>query len=262
MTFDELYKKVINASKAFEERQVPIRLDFKIEDLRDALVESNDTIEKLVGAKKSAEQILQNLLDCGLIKEWYFNGKFNAVLKNDDPHLQIAELKAYKGDIYIPFYGSIADAKVYLKSEADKVIAEKDIKIAELEAENAQLMKGHVGDGCARLLGEKLAIIDDNVKLKQKLEDTGTENRKQKRALWLARASEASKEVNYWNCENESSYAIVDFNVHHETIVSYKAPHHRPYKWILIWDEVERKCRAMAERWPSATERVSRCVEN
>lgn len=47
MKFDELYKKVINASKAFEERQVPIRLDFKIEDLRDALVESNDTIEKL-----------------------------------------------------------------------------------------------------------------------------------------------------------------------------------------------------------------------
>lgn len=75
------------------------------------------------------------------------------------------------------------------------------------------------------------------------------ENRKLKRALWLARAGEASKEVNYWNCENESSYAIVDFNVHHETIVSYKAPHHRPYKWILIWEEVESKCRAKAEQY-------------
>lgn len=171
----------------------------------------------------------------------------------------MSELKAYKGDIYIPVYGSIADAKVYLKSEVDKVIAEKDTEIAELKAENAQLMKEmkfmhsnckwHVGDGCARLLGEKLAIIDDNVKLKQKLEDAGMENRKLKRALWLAKASEASKEVNYWNCENESSYAIVDFNVHHETIVSYKAPHHRPYKWILIWEEVERKCRAKAEEY-------------
>ena len=72
--------------------------------------------------------------------------------------------------------------------------------------------------------------------------DAGMENRKLKRALWLARASEASKEVNYWTCQDESSYAIVDFNVRHETIVSYKAPHHRPYKWILIWENVERKC--------------------
>lgn len=47
MKFDELYKKVIDSCKAFEERQVPIRLDFKIEDLRDALVESNVTIEEL-----------------------------------------------------------------------------------------------------------------------------------------------------------------------------------------------------------------------
>lgn len=70
-----------------------------------------------------------------------------------------------------------------------------------------------------------------------------------KRALWLARASEAVKEVNYWTCQDESSYAIVDFNVRHETIVSYKAPHHRPYKWILIWENVERKCLKKAEEY-------------
>ena len=34
------------------------------------------------------------------------------------------KLTAYKGDVYIPVYGSIADAQVYLKSEADKVIAD------------------------------------------------------------------------------------------------------------------------------------------
>lgn len=81
------------------------------------------------------------------------------------------------------------------------------------------------------------------------LAEKDAEIRRLKRALWLARAGEAAKEVNYWNCENESSYAIVDFNVHHETIVSYKAPHHRPYKWILIWEEIERKCRAKAEEY-------------
>lgn len=75
------------------------------------------------------------------------------------------------------------------------------------------------------------------------------ENVRLKRALWMARASEASKEVNYWTCQDESSYAIVDFNVRHETIVSYKAPHHRPYKWILIWENVERKCFAKAEEY-------------
>lgn len=75
------------------------------------------------------------------------------------------------------------------------------------------------------------------------------EFRKLQRALWLARAGEASKEVNYWTCQDESSYAIVDFNVRHETIVSYKAPHHRPYKWILIWEEVERKCRKYADKF-------------
>lgn len=75
--------------------------------------------------------------------------------------------------------------EVYLKSEVDEVIAEKDIEIVELKEENAQLMKEmkfmhsnckwHVGDGCARLLGEKLAISDDNVKFKQKLEDAKAE---------------------------------------------------------------------------------------
>lgn len=81
------------------------------------------------------------------------------------------------------------------------------------------------------------------------LAEKDAEIRRLKRALWLARASEASKEVNYWTCENESSYAIVDFNVNHETIVSYKAPHHRPYKWIQIWENIERKCRAKAEEY-------------
>ena len=40
----------------------------------------------------------------------------------------MSELKAYYGDVYIPVYGSIADAQVYLKSEADKVIARHKYK--------------------------------------------------------------------------------------------------------------------------------------
>ena len=113
---------------------------------------------------------------------------------------------------------------------------------------------------CEIPLEEYESIKRENAELKSKLEsvqasmycdvvDANMENRRLKRALWLARASEAKKEVNYWTCQDESSYAIVDFNVRHETIVSYKAPHQRPYKWILIWENVERKCRAKAESY-------------
>lgn len=44
----------------------------------------------------------------------------------------MSELKAYKGDVYVPIYGSIADAEVYLKKDVDEVIAE-------LKAENESL---------------------------------------------------------------------------------------------------------------------------
>lgn len=38
----------------------------------------------------------------------------------------MSELVAHKADVTIPVYGTIADAEVYLKEKADKVIAEKD----------------------------------------------------------------------------------------------------------------------------------------
>lgn len=43
------------------------------------------------------------------------------------------KLQAYKADVTIPVYGTIADADVYLKSEADEVIAEKDAEIRRLK---------------------------------------------------------------------------------------------------------------------------------
>ena len=43
------------------------------------------------------------------------------------------ELTAYKGDVTIPVYGTIADADVYLKKDVDAVITEKNKEIAELK---------------------------------------------------------------------------------------------------------------------------------
>lgn len=102
----------------------------------------------------------------------------------------------------------------------------------------------------ARLKLKSFIVLYDGKFIRAyKESEADMELRKLKHALWLARASEASKEVNYWTCQDESSYAIVDFNVRHETIVSYKAQHHRPYKWISIWENVKRKCRAKADEY-------------
>ena len=137
------------------------------------------------------------------------------------------ELFAHKADVFVPVHGTVANADVYFKEKVDPIISE-------LKAENTELKQ--------KLEDAKASAYAESV-------DAGMENRRLKRALWLARASEASKEVNYWTTQDESSYAIVDFNVRHETIVSHKSPHHRPYKWILIWENVERKCLKKAKEY-------------
>ena len=69
------------------------------------------------------------------------------------------KLTAYKGDVTIPVYGTIADAEVYLKKDVDAAIAELKQKL-----ENVQ----------ASMYAD---VVDANM-----------ENRRLKRALWLARA--------------------------------------------------------------------------
>jgi hypothetical protein len=101
----------------------------------------------------------------------------------------MSELKAYKGDIYIPVYGSIADAKVYLKSEADKVIAEKDAEIVELKKQVHDYAQG-------------LYVI-------QARADKDARHHKYKRCLAMARWCRESLRlmrtyevtVDYWNLE-------------------------------------------------------------
>jgi hypothetical protein len=159
----------------------------------------------------------------------------------------MSELKYEKLGDMMPFYPR--STLVIRKQFVDAAITELKAIIHELESiphtDNSAVIE---------------RLSNENECLKAKLEDVqataytesvdaGMRERKLKRTLWLSRASEASKEVNYWTCQDESSYVIVDFNVRHETIVSYKSPHHRPYKWILIWENVERKCRAKAKEY-------------
>lgn len=53
------------------------------EDVDKTISELNSTIEELIKAKKSAEEILKKLIDYGIIKEWYFNGEFNITIKEE-----------------------------------------------------------------------------------------------------------------------------------------------------------------------------------
>lgn len=202
------------------------------------IVELQKQVDELDGAKKSAELILMSLLDCGLIKEWYFNGKFNAVLKADDPHLQIKELKAENAQ---------------LKKETEFMHSN---------------CRWDAGEGCARLLGEKLAIIEENVKLKQKLQDhcihcpvkeqeddvvadKYNEIRRLKRALWLARASRAYG-AQYWGAYveyvhlHEKSFYEFDgddiFKRDNRNNDSFR-------EWNRRWVLVKRKCLAKAEEY-------------
>lgn len=48
-------------------------------------------------------------------------------------------MQSYKGDVFIPIYGSIADADVYLKTDADKIIRRLKAKLARKGISNRQL---------------------------------------------------------------------------------------------------------------------------
>ena len=122
---------------------------------------------------------------------------------------QMSELKAYKmvDEKYCTDCLCVIPSEVYLKSEADKVIAEKDKEIAELKKKLMPCLNG------------------DCILTCEVVEKYGKENRRMKRALWLARAEWAKwQSLYYW-------YAISD---------KYKS---------RKFDDVERKCRAKAEEY-------------
>ena len=128
------------------------------------------------------------------------------------------ELTAYKGDVTIPVYGTIADADVYLKKDVDAVITEKNKEIAELKK---------------MLEDVQASAYADSV-------DAGMRERRLKRALWLARADRA-KERKYkyetWE-RNEMKKFNRDGGL--IAIVSMKA---------RKWRRVEIKCIKKAEEY-------------
>lgn len=90
------------------------------------------------------------------------------------------KLNAYKGDVTIPVYGTIADAEVYLKKEADEAIAE---------------LKEFAEDACIERDDNQTAIDElqaENAELKQKLEDVQAED---DCAFWKKRYNDCKREL-------------------------------------------------------------------
>ena len=106
MTFEEIYKKVLDADKKFKEQGIPINLDFKIEDLRDALIESNDKIEELKSINKKLEDAINKVeeREIGTYNDWKkmfetFSPikKDRDALRNENAYLRRLALHALSG---------------------------------------------------------------------------------------------------------------------------------------------------------------------
>ena len=174
------------------------------------IAELKQTIDKLVGVKKSAEQILKNLLDCGLIKEWYFNGKFNAVLSADDPHLKIAELKD-RLDAANNQCENLINSATDIMLRQDKA---NDAKRDEIES----LKATHYAE----------------------MVDAGMRERRLKRALWIVRAEMCHRfDVDRYLRNHRNSWYNENFLTWADACVAME----------VKMCKVESKCRAKAEEY-------------
>ena len=114
------------------------------------------------------------------------------------------------------------------------------------------LNQQHVMDVTGKAIDEISRLRAENAELKQKLEDAkatayaesvdvGMENRRLKRALWIARAKTAKAMK---ATDNLNNYLSI-----HENSKWFGIYATRIDTWYYKWDDVERKCRVKAEEY-------------
>jgi len=132
------------------------------------------------------------------------------------------ELKAYTYDDMLDGNADV-DIEYYPKSEVDAAIAE---------------LKEVAEDACLER--------DDNSRVIDELE---AENRKLKRALWLARAERsASWQIHFSLCHNHSIER--EFSINGASMPCEEMATMRTAKdWAMIWKKVERLCLKKAEEY-------------
>ena len=144
----------------------------------------------------------------------------------------------------------------YDVEEMDLYIDEKDKEIAELKKKLMPCLNGDCILTCEVV--EKYG--KENAELKAEIEslkathyaemvDAGMENRRLKRALWLARAERAEARKNYWHArschEGDKDLWSIDGSA-----VKYIGCIKRTnFDWLKVWSEVEIKCLKKAEEY-------------
>jgi len=123
------------------------------------------------------------------------------------------------------------NVEVCLKEDVDKALAEKDKEIAELKKKLMPCLNG------------------DCILTCEVVEKYGKENRRLKRALWLARAERAEARKNYWyvrSCHEGDDFLV---SIDGSPVKYIGCIKRTNYDWLLTWSEVESKCRAKAEEY-------------
>lgn len=144
----------------------------------------------------------------------------------------MSELKLYEIDTDYP--NSINSGSYYDRDEVDAVLAAKDEEIAGWKA------------GYSNLLNVDIPRIETNLK---------SEIHRQKRALWLERANDASSFASLFSTlsdiEDDESRTYWIFGNKRKIVIDGLKCHRMEtsYKWFCIWDNVADKCRAMAEKF-------------
>ena len=137
----------------------------------------------------------------------------------------------------------------YSKSEADKVIKEKDKEIARLDdlahAHNIELLRKEnlIAEVKAKLESVQATAYAESL-------DAGMENLKLKRAMWLARAERAHVTTLYWNvyCYQNNCLYFRDFMP--ENCNPFRSPPKKTaMEWSDLWESIETKCRSKAEEY-------------
>ena len=132
--------------------------------------------------------------------------------------LKCDKLTAYKGDVYIPVYGSIADADVYLKKDVDAAIAE-------LKVENERLKKCEIW-------------MKQHFYCEEVIACESAKNRKLNRALWLARAERAKEKQQLFHFS--LGYEKLCIDGFYDPYSGRKEL--SPKQWIKAFNKVEIKC--------------------
>lgn len=127
--------------------------------------------------------------------------------------------------------------QVYLKKDADKLIAEKDKEILDLIE---QVQKERTA---------KVAYKTSLNTLSNGLDKVHEKIRMLRRTLWIARAERAEARKNYWYVRSVHEGDKNLWSIDGSAVKYIGCIKRKNFEWLKVWSEVEIKCRAEAEEY-------------